>query len=234
MKKLLNITRRRFADDDPYVQTFLYESDDENATVATALREINKRPQLCDVDGNPADPISWESSCLQKKCGACAMLVNGIPRVACDAQLASEPNETVTLEPLSKFPVVRDLMVDRDALFVRLNELRVWFESEVDLPVKRGSAAYEGSRCLQCGCCLEACPNFSADGPFGGMASMVPLSRLLAEAGVDQRKRIAKTYREAVFAGCGKSLACRNICPAEIPIDDLMARSNAAAVWGRF
>ena len=234
MRKLLDIARRTGADEPEWHQVFAYETDDEGATVATALRELNQRLELLDVDGNPAAPIRWECSCLQKKCGSCAMVIGGVPQVACDARLAAFKGETITLEPLRKFPVVADLVVDRRAVFERLADLGTWLEEAVELPVKRNGIAYEASRCLQCGCCLEVCPNFSAAGAFGGMAAMVPLARLLAESGRPQGKKLADTYKEAVYGGCGKSLACRSICPAGIEIGKLMSRSNAAAVWRRF
>ena len=64
-------------------------------TVATALRELNDRNPLTDMDGNPAAEIQWECNCLQKKCGACAMLVNGLPMLACDANLEDDFRETI-------------------------------------------------------------------------------------------------------------------------------------------
>ena len=234
MKKLFDILRQDGPELPNYHHVVAYETDDETVTVATALREINQRETLDDVDGNPIEAIRWESSCLQRKCGACAMRINGRPRMACDTRIVELEGQTVYLEPLGKFPVVADLIVDRRVLFDNLESLGVWLEEPSALKEKRGDIAYEASRCLECGCCLEVCPNFSTQGQFAGMAAMVPLTRLLADADVVERARLAKSYRDGVFAGCGKSLACRNICPAEIEIDKLMARSNAAALWRRW
>lgn len=235
ISKLIDIERCAGPGQPVYLQTFSYETEDEGATVATVLRELNEREPLVDTQGAHADPIRWECSCLQRKCGACAMVVNGVPRAACDVRLAVLRGKRVTLAPLHKFPLVADLVVDRQAVFGRLRQTEVWLQQEVELPTgRRGSTAYEASRCLQCGCCLEVCPNFSTQGTFGGMATMVPFARLLAEADVDERRRLATRYRETVFAGCGKSLACRKVCPAGIDIAHLMSRSNAAAVWHRW
>ena len=218
----------------PYHQVFSYETTDEGTTVATLLRELNERTPLLDVDGRPAAPIRWECGCLQRKCGACAMVIDGVPRAACDVRLSQLRGKVVRLSPLRKFPLVADLVVDRKAVYGRLREIEAWLAHEVELPTgKAGSLAYEASRCLECGCCLEVCPNFSTVGAFGGMAAMVPLARLLSEASDEDSSRIAASYRAAVFSGCGKSLACRNVCPAGIDLAHLMSRSNAAAVWGR-
>lgn len=234
MRKQIRVLRRQAADQEPYWQTFLFQTNDDEATVATALRMINERETLLDAEGHEAEPIRWENSCLQKKCGACAMVINGVPRLACATRLADLRREVVDLEPLRKFPVVADLLVDRGALMERLKDVQAWLEQDAMLTDRRWPVAYEASRCLQCGLCLEVCPNFSVQGDFGGMAAMVPLARLLSEAPAGQRQQLAASYRSAVFGGCGKSLACRSVCPANIDIDGLLARSNAAALWRRW
>ena len=112
MRKQMRILRRRSTEQEPYWQTFLFETADEEATVATALRELNERETLLDVAGNVAEAIRWENSCLQKKCGACAMVINGMPKLACATRLAELKREVVSLEPLRKFPRIADLVVD--------------------------------------------------------------------------------------------------------------------------
>ena len=71
---------------------------------------------------------------------------------------------TITLEPLSKFPLVRDLIVDRSILFENLKKLNLWLESEAYMNPWTHEPRYQSARCLMCGCCLEVCPNFSANG----------------------------------------------------------------------
>ena len=233
MRVRFAILRRESATAAPFRQLIDYETDDVNASVATALTALNETPDLRDVEGKPGSRIRWESSCLQKKCGACAMRIGGVPRLACDTKLR-DLGAVIPLEPLRKFPVVADLLVDRGALMERLKDVQAWLEQDAMLTDRRWPVAYEASRCLQCGLCLEVCPNFSVQGDFGGMAAMVPLARLLSEAPAGQRQQLAASYRAAVFGGCGKSLACRSVCPANIDIDGLLARSNAAALWRRW
>ena len=226
---ILKIKRRLSPDSEPYWQNFFYESQSSADTVATALNWLNEQPALQDTEGKAAEAIRWECSCLQKKCGACAMVINGRPGLACDARLA-EYKEEVVLEPLRKFPVVCDLVVDRSAMQESLKTLQLWFsrgEHEAQ------PAGYEASLCLQCGCCLEVCPNWSLENSFAGMAAAVPMTRVLTAMDKEERKEIGELYRSHVFEGCGKSLACRNICPAGIDIDRMLVNSNAAAVWKR-
>ena len=233
MERILDILRRDSRESAPYRQTFRYETADETETVATALTKLCDATDLRDLSGDPARPIAWECSCLQKKCGACAMVIDGVPRLACDVKLA-DCKKTIRLEPLKKFPVVADLTVDRTVMQDNLRAIRLWLTDEAAMRDTAMDTAYEASRCLQCGCCLEVCPNFYSGGTFTGMASAIPFSRLLAELPVSQRKEAAKLYMRRFYNGCGKSLACRNICPAGINVDDLLVNSNAIAVWKRF
>lgn len=222
MKILFEITRQKSAHKNPYVQRITLESDD--TTVAQAL-DIMNTGELAD------DPISWDCSCKQKKCGACAMLINGRPRLACDTKLSEFPKGKITLAPLKKFPVVHDLSVDRSVMFENLKALGSWLEGGAENDVT--GISYDASRCLQCGCCLEVCPNFYAGGEFFGTAALASASRLIAEAPVDEKKRLHSAYNEHFYKGCGKSLSCKNICPAGLDTEQLLVNSNAAAVWKR-
>lgn len=233
MEIKFNIFRTNRQDHSRYVQKIRFEIEDENATVATALTKINETQNLRDEDENEVMPIVWECNCLQKKCGACAMVINGRPALACSVKLRDVKKGQITLEPLRKFPVIEDLMVDRSILYENLKQMQVWLKEAARKESIDYDMAYEGSRCLQCGCCLEVCPNFYAEGTFSGMAAFIPTARLLSEMKEDQRKEIYATYRRHIYEGCGKSLACRNICPAGIDIDRLLVKSNAMAIWKR-
>ena len=91
---------------------------------------LNSRTPLKDNSGTIVTPISCECSCMVRKCGSCAMLMNERPRLACSTFLHTLKGSTITLEPLSKFPLVRDLIVDRSILFENLKKLNRWLESE--------------------------------------------------------------------------------------------------------
>lgn len=228
----LEIERRRRGEQTPRVQTFLYHTQSEGDTVASALLFLNAQAELLDADGNPAEPVQWECSCLQKRCGACAMLVNGHPQLACDSFLRDLP-DTVRLAPLRKFPVVADLQIDRSVMQKNLLETHQWMEHEAVFDEEQSERAYAASRCLQCGLCLEVCPNFDPAGGFTGAAAAVPAARVLAADAAPEDTALVREYRWRVFEGCGKSLACRNICPAGIDIGEMLAQSNAVAVWKR-
>ena len=211
------------------IQRIPYETTDRNATVASALREINAAGNYTDLDGNPVSEITWEHSCLQQKCGACAMVIAGSPRLACSAFLRDYVKKgTLTIEPLKKFPLIRDLLVDRTILFDNLKTMSLWAEADHAPGPKRQEDVYDAARCLQCGCCLEVCPNVDLLSPFKGAAGFVPAARLLSTVSGSDRKRVRESYLKHSYAGCGKSLACSAVCPAEIDITRLLLHTNGA------
>ncbi len=236
MKLILKILRRINAEAEPCWQSVPFETDDESETVATALAAICDDGHFLDTAGHAVGVIRWEHSCLQKKCGACAMVIDGRPRLACDAFLREFSRKgTVSIEPLRKFPVVADLIVDRSILYENLKVIKAWMHGDAASTGKAEdrNLAFEASRCLLCGCCLEVCPNFAPGERFFGAASFSIVSRLLLELPEESRKELRKTYMRHIYAGCGKSLACRDVCPAGIDTEKLLSRSNAVALFRR-
>jgi succinate dehydrogenase / fumarate reductase iron-sulfur subunit len=224
MNYQLQIKRQKDRDSESYWQNVSYTCDDDkNETVATVLSSLEDEPYK----------IAWECSCLQKKCGSCAMIIDGRPQLACSFFLRDHKGKKpIVIEPLRKFPVVRDLIVDRSIMRENLKKLRAWMSSEACLRGERqNEKMYDASRCLQCGCCLEVCPNFCAGDEFFGAAGAVPLSRIIQASEKTSEKEIKKNYITHIYKGCGKSLACLDICPAKIEMDRTLSSTNALAVW---
>src|SRR5215467_2073333 len=91
--------------------------------VISSLMEIARNPVT--RDGKPTTPITYDSNCLEEVCGSCAMLINGRARMACSA-LVDKLEHPIRLEPFTKFPVIRDLTVDRSVLFENLKKVKAW------------------------------------------------------------------------------------------------------------
>lgn len=219
----VEIQRQRSSSEKPFIQTFSIDTG-SMATVAVLLERINE-------EQSSDDPIGWDRSCKQQKCGACAMLINGRPRLACAARVYEYKKGRIKLAPLRKFPLIRDLIVDRSVMFDNLAKLGAWLGETAAKP--GGQSSYDASKCLQCGCCLEVCPNFCPGGSFFGTSALAPAARLMSEAGDGDMKRLSDAYNDHFYRGCGKSLACRDICPAGLDTERMMINSNAAAVWKR-
>ena len=115
-----------------------------------------------------------------------------------------------------------------------LKRTKLWLEGDAFQTSYTHSQRYRSAKCLLCGCCLEVCPNFDPNSEFAGAVLPVNAYRILnEEQDIAHQTELANAYRQLYFEGCGKSLACQDICPAGIPVEELMSRSNAAAVWKR-
>jgi succinate dehydrogenase / fumarate reductase iron-sulfur subunit len=162
------------------------------------------------------------------------MLINNKPRLACSTFLDEFKGKTITLEPFSKFPLVKDLITDKTTMFESLKTLETFLKSEAYQSTTTHTLRYTSAKCIMCGCCLEVCPNFSTSDKFMGAVGAVNAFRILDnEQSIEHRAVVSKRYTERFFNGCGKSLACQNVCPVGIPIDELTARCNAVAIWKR-
>ena len=128
---IFHILRRESANSPSYWQKIPYLCRDESETVAFALEKINQDPDYLDLNGKKVGKIRWQRSCLQKKCGACAMVINKRPSLACDTFLreARKRNGVIVVEPLRKFPVIGDLLVDRSILFENLKTMQLWMKA---------------------------------------------------------------------------------------------------------
>lgn len=123
------------------------------------------------ADGRPVTPVAYDCNCLEEVCGACTMVINGRVRQACsalvDKLLADNPGE-IELRPMSKFPVIRDLLVSRRRLFRALEKVKAWLPVDGYYDMGGGPRqspeeqleAYPLYTCMSCGCCLDACPQY--------------------------------------------------------------------------
>src|ERR1700674_3743387 len=117
------------------------------------LRDIAENPVT--REGKATNPVSYDSNCLEEVCGSCAMVINGKARMACSA-LVDQLEHPIRVEPLTKFPVVRDLSVDRSVLFENLKAVKAWVPVDGTYDLGSGprmtpqeqEEAYPISRCI--------------------------------------------------------------------------------------
>ncbi len=201
--------------------------------VISCLQAIQRNPVT--VEGRAVAPVAWECSCLEEVCGACTMIINGRVRQACSA-LVDELRQPIELRPMSKFPVVRDLVVDRSALFEALKRVRAWIDLDGthDLGFgprqapDRQETTYPLSRCMTCGCCVDACPNYHEGSPFIGpqAVSQVRLFNFHPSGKLHAHERLETLMGVGGIAYCGKSQNCVEVCPKDIPLTESLAAVN--------
>lgn len=202
--------------------------------VISALMEIAANPVT--RDGKQTTPIVYDSNCLEEVCGSCAMVINGRARMACSA-LVDKLEQPLRLEPLSKFPLVRDLAVDRSVLFENLKKVKAWvpIDGTYDLgsgpriSIEQQEEMYPLSRCISCCCCMEACPQFNEDTGFVGAAA-ISQARLFNENPTGRelkRERLSALMGDGGIQECGYAQNCVEVCPKDIPLT-----TSIAAVGG--
>ena len=208
-----------------------------NLNVISALMEIRKNPVT--KEGRQTTPPVWDMSCLEQVCGICTMVIDGKVRQSCSALiddlLLASGGDTVTLEPMSKFPNVRDLKVDRSKMFEHLKQVNAWIELDgyYDLgagaPMSNETAQerYSYSRCMTCGCCLEACPQYHDDNYVGPQAiaqaryqNMHPTGKFTID------DRLEGLTQEDGITNCGNAQNCVQVCPMGIPLTRAIYETN--------
>lgn len=229
--------------------------------IISTLQKIAAKSET--ADGGSVAPVAWDCNCLEEVCGACTMVVNGRVRQACTAlvdNLLDNDQTAIELRPMTKFPVVRDLVVDRGRMFKALEKVKAWVSVDgyFDLgagPQQARSAqeeSYPLSQCMSCGCCLEACPQYtkvelkqSDDetdeafetrkneayarnfiGPHAISQAMLfnsnPIGKMQAE------ERLDALTDEGGLQMCGNAQNCVAVCPKEIPLTTSIARAGRA------
>jgi succinate dehydrogenase / fumarate reductase, iron-sulfur subunit len=203
-----------------------------NLNIIACLQWIAAHPTT--IDGKQTTPPVWDSGCLEEVCGACTMLINGKTRQSCSA-LVDKLEQPITLEPMTKFPLVRDLFVDRQRLFDDLKRVKAWvpIDGTYDLgsgpPVSQAlqEERYPLSRCISCGCCLEACPQYLPEpkGKFVG-AAVISQVRLFNDHPIGKAlksERLEVMMEPGGVADCGKAGNCVEVCPKDIPLLESIA-----------
>lgn len=150
----LNIKRQNTPESQPYWEEFELQWR-AGMNVIIALMDIASNP--VNRQGKPIAPIVYDSNCLEEACGPCAMLINGQAAIACSS-LIDKLDQQIPLEPLSRFPVIRDLSVDRSILFENLMRVYEWVPIDGTYPLGSDpridpaiqELAYPLSRCMSC------------------------------------------------------------------------------------
>jgi fumarate reductase iron-sulfur subunit len=174
------------------------------------------------VDGT----LSYRWSCRMGICGSCGMMVNGEPKLTCATFLADYAPAPVRVEPLTNFPVIRDLIVDIGDFMRKLVSVKPWIIREQEKPLSQGEYRQtpqemdeykQFSMCINCMLCYAACPIYGLDPKFVGPAAIALAQRY----NLDSRDE-ASTERLEILSdhqgiwGCTFVGECTKVCPKHV------------------
>jgi succinate dehydrogenase / fumarate reductase, iron-sulfur subunit len=179
---------------------------------------------ILDVKNNLDHSIGVRYSCRQASCGSCGMKINGRPRLACFTKITELNSSVITVEPMSNFPIIRDLAVSFERLFSSHKKLKPYVIRD-DTEITPGTKEFlqtpedtekyiQFSNCIKCGLCNSACPIMATDSSFVGPQALAQAYRYIADnrdKGKEDRLKIIDDSHgiwRCHFAG-----SCSNVCP---------------------
>ena len=187
-------------------------------------------------------PINFDHDCREGICGMCSLYINGRPHgpddevTTCQLHIRKfKDGDTITIEPWRSkaFPVIKDLMVNRNA-FDQIIQAGGYVSVTTggvpdanSIPVNRADAelAMDAAACIGCGACVAACKNASA---MLFVAAKVSQFALLPQGKIEAKDRVKAMVAkmdELGFGNCTNTYACEAECPKNISVANI-ARMN--------
>jgi len=174
------------------------------------------------VDGT----LAYRWSCRMGICGSCGMMVNGEPKLTCATFLSDYAPATVRVEPLTNFPVIRDLIVDIGDFMRKLVTIKPWIMRQFEKPISEGEYRQtpqemdeykQFSMCINCMLCYAACPIYGLDPKFIGPAAIALAQRY----NLDSRDQASSERNEILSShegiwGCTFVGECTKVCPKHV------------------
>ena len=187
-------------------------------------------------------PISFDHDCREGICGMCSLYINGRAHgpdndiTTCQLHMRKfKDGETITIEPWRSagFPVIKDLVVERNALdkilqaggFISVNTGGIPDANAIPIERKNSEASMDASACVGCGACIATCKNGSA---MLFVSARVSTLALLPQGKIEAKRRAKSMVAEMDalgFGSCTNTRACEMECPKAISVSNI-ARLN--------
>ncbi|MDR2475555.1 MAG: succinate dehydrogenase/fumarate reductase iron-sulfur subunit [Bacteroidales bacterium] len=248
MEKTINITLKVWKQRNPKSQgafeTYTLNNISIDSSFLEMLDILNEQ-----LINEGKEPVVFDHDCREGICGMCSLFINGRPHgpdddvTTCQLHMRKfHDGETITVEPWrsAAFPVIRDLMVDRNAFdkiiqaggYVSVNTGGVPDANAIPIPKDKADAAMDAASCIGCGACVAACKNGSA---MLFVSAKVSQLALLPQGRIETAKRakamIAK-MDELGFGNCTNTGACEAECPKNVSISNI-ARLNREFLFAK-
>ncbi|RMG74218.1 MAG: succinate dehydrogenase iron-sulfur subunit [Nitrospirae bacterium] len=181
--------------------------------------------------------LTFRRSCAHGICGSCAMKINGRNRLACQCIVKDLP-DTVEIEPLEAYPVIKDLVVDMEPFFSKNEQVMPYLINNEPPPERERLQSpeeqerlVESITCIMCGSCTSACPVYWADREYLGPSALLKAFRFIFDtrdkATEERLKRIIHSHG---LWRCHSIFNCVEVCPKEIDITSHIAALKRLAL----
>ncbi len=185
---------------------------EEGMTFLTAFHRIKES----------LDPtFTFRHFCRAGICGTCTVFINGFPKLACKEQVLPYvlTGEEVLVEPLDKFPVIKDLAVDHESVIERMKRFHTWireFRGEVRIPPHISRKIEKAADCILCSACQSYCPQVLEE-EYAGPLFFAKIYRFLEDPrDGDRDLRLREALVDGHLYHCLSCDKCNSSCPKEV------------------
>lgn len=218
--------------------------------------EVELEPERSVLDGilqvkdREDASIAIRCSCRAAICGSCGVRINGRSALACNTRISDaaggpgEPDHAIVVEPMGNMPVIKDLIVDMDAVhWKKVQRVVPWLLPEGDPPEREYIVDAEAMidvtqsmACIQCGACVSACLSLELDPEFIGPAALAKAYRFVGDPRDGQHEERLRDLAEDPHGiyDCTHCFACIEVCPKDVaPMNQIMRlRRRATGDFG--
>ena len=181
--------------------------------------------------------IGIRCSCKAAICGSCGVRINGQPGLACHTHLdrakASSKDGVIEVEPMGNMPVIKDLIVDMDAVhWKKVQRVTPWLINKEPIPEREYIVDRESMvditqtmACIQCGACVSDCLAMEVDPLFVGPAALAKSYRFVGDPRDAQQYERLKDLAEDPHGiyDCTHCFKCIEACPKGVaPMNQIM------------
>lgn len=230
MNFTLNVWRQNTPKDAGRMETYQAKDISPDTSFLEMLDLVNE-----DLIRQSKEPIAFDHDCREGICGACSMVINGVPhgpeRGATTCQLHMrryKDGDVISVEPwrAAAFPVIRDLVTDRTSMdriiaaggYISVNTGGTPDGNEILISKETQETAMDAAQCIQCGACVAACKNASA---MLFVAAKVGHLGQLPQGQAERNQRVLKMVEQhdkEGFGHCTNTYECEAVCPKEISV----------------
>lgn len=249
MEKLINITLKVWRQRDPKTpgtfETFKLDGISIDSSFLEMMDILNEK-----LVNDGKEPVVFDHDCREGICGMCSLYINGHPHgpdediTTCQLHMRKfKDGETITIEPWRSagFPVIRDLIVDRNAFdkiiqaggYVNVNTGGIPDANAISIPKTDADEAMDSASCIGCGACVAACKNGSAMLFVSAKVSQLALLPQGRVEAAHRAKAMVARMDELGFGNCTNTGACEAQCPKNISISNI-ARLNREFLKAKF